>query len=350
MRARPPAPDAPLRRDVRLLGDVLGRVLVEQERRRAARDVEERIRALLAPCAAARLGEPAIGAPCARARRSSARPTCCAPSRSTSSSRTSPSSTTACAAGASTSTRGASPRESLAEAFERLERRRPERRAARRPPSSSRSSSCSRRTRPRRRGARSSRRTCGIAELPRRGSTTRRSPRSSAQRDRGRARRGDHRALADRRGARRSGRASSTRSGTASGSSRRACSTPARGAARASYRGRFPGAPPPFSFGSWIGGDQDGNPARRRRDDRGGARARARARARALPRRRCASSPPRSARAARSSASRDELDASIARDERELPSYAAEIGDANDDEPYRRKLSFMWRRLGDDDG
>src|SRR5205823_2137302 len=43
-----------------------------------------------------------------------------------------------------------------------------------------------------------------------------------------------------------------------------------------------------------------------------------------------------------------ELEASIARDERELPEYAAEIGALNEREPYRRKLSFMWRRLGDD--
>src|SRR5438067_20898 len=44
----------------------------------------------------------------------------------------------------------------------------------------------------------------------------------------------------------------------------------------------------------------------------------------------------------------DELLESIARDERELPDYAAEIGEQNLDEPYRRKLSFMWRRLDRD--
>ena len=43
----------------------------------------------------------------------------------------------------------------------------------------------------------------------------------------------------------------------------------------------------------------------------------------------------------------DELLASIARDEAELAEYAAEIGDQNLDEPYRRKLSFVWRRLQD---
>ena len=43
-----------------------------------------------------------------------------------------------------------------------------------------------------------------------------------------------------------------------------------------------------------------------------------------------------------------ELLESIARDERELPSYAEQIGEQNRDEPYRRKLSFVWWRLGND--
>ena len=43
-----------------------------------------------------------------------------------------------------------------------------------------------------------------------------------------------------------------------------------------------------------------------------------------------------------------ELHASIAQDEAELPEYAAEIGDQNADEPYRRKLSFMWHRVDRD--
>ena len=43
-----------------------------------------------------------------------------------------------------------------------------------------------------------------------------------------------------------------------------------------------------------------------------------------------------------------ELDESIARDERELPLYAAEIRHVNTFEPYRRKLSFMWARIGED--
>ena len=42
------------------------------------------------------------------------------------------------------------------------------------------------------------------------------------------------------------------------------------------------------------------------------------------------------------------LETSLARDETELPEYAAEIGARNELEPYRRKLSFMWWRLEND--
>jgi phosphoenolpyruvate carboxylase len=44
----------------------------------------------------------------------------------------------------------------------------------------------------------------------------------------------------------------------------------------------------------------------------------------------------------------DELEESLARDAQELPGYAAEIGARNEVEPYRRKLSFMWWRLGNE--
>ena len=44
----------------------------------------------------------------------------------------------------------------------------------------------------------------------------------------------------------------------------------------------------------------------------------------------------------------DELLESIARDERELPAYAEQIGEQNRDEPYRRKLTFVWWRLGNE--
>jgi phosphoenolpyruvate carboxylase len=113
----------------------------------------------------------------------------------------------------------------------------------------------------------------------------------------------------------------------------------------AEYRERLPGASPPLSFGSWIGGDMDGNPnagpetilaaldrARALALERYRGEVRALAGALAMHRSLVAVSP--------------ELDASIARDERELPGYAEEIGRRNELEPYRRKLSFMWWRLG----
>ncbi len=46
--------------------------------------------------------------------------------------------------------------------------------------------------------------------------------------------------------------------------------------------------------------------------------------------------------------STSELGESIARDERELPEVAAALGGQNEGEPYRRKLSFVWWRLGND--
>jgi phosphoenolpyruvate carboxylase len=43
-----------------------------------------------------------------------------------------------------------------------------------------------------------------------------------------------------------------------------------------------------------------------------------------------------------------ELLASIARDEEQLGDYSTQIGAQNEGEPYRRKLSFVWWRLGND--
>jgi phosphoenolpyruvate carboxylase len=115
----------------------------------------------------------------------------------------------------------------------------------------------------------------------------------------------------------------------------------------ADYRATFPAAPPPFRFGSWIGGDADGNP-------NVGAEtvteALDRARALLLARYRdevAALAAELGISARLTPVSKDLLD-SIARDERELPEVAAELADRNLDEPYRRKLSYVWRRLGDD--
>jgi phosphoenolpyruvate carboxylase len=115
----------------------------------------------------------------------------------------------------------------------------------------------------------------------------------------------------------------------------------------ADYRTHVADAPPPFSFGSWIGGDMDGNPnagpetivaALTRARELAFARYRADVRGLAVTLSMHRSLVPITR----------ELEESIARDERELPEYAASIGAQNELEPYRRKLSFMWWRLGND--
>jgi phosphoenolpyruvate carboxylase len=115
----------------------------------------------------------------------------------------------------------------------------------------------------------------------------------------------------------------------------------------AEYRERLPEASAPLAFGTWIGGDMDGNPATGADTIR---EALDRARAVALARyrdevRRLAVALAMNRTLVGVSA---ELDESIARDERELPDYAASIGNQNELEPYRRKLSFVWWRLGND--
>ena len=115
----------------------------------------------------------------------------------------------------------------------------------------------------------------------------------------------------------------------------------------ADYRERVSGAPAPLRFGTWIGGDQDGNPnvgpatiAEALERARGLALARYRDEVRSLA----------AALGVSSSlvGASPELLGSIARDEAELPEYAASIGSQNEGEPYRRKLSFVWWRLGND--
>ena len=115
----------------------------------------------------------------------------------------------------------------------------------------------------------------------------------------------------------------------------------------AAYREAVPDSTLPLSFGSWIGGDMDGNPAAgphtvREAVERANrlALARYRAEVREL-----------AATLGLTTTLVDvspELLDSIARDERELPAYAEEIGEQNRDEPYRRKLSFVWQRLGNE--
>jgi phosphoenolpyruvate carboxylase len=101
----------------------------------------------------------------------------------------------------------------------------------------------------------------------------------------------------------------------------------------------------PLAFGSWIGGDQDGNP------NTGPDTVRtAIEQARRLVIERYRSEVRELARAISVSQRLADIDPalldSIARDERELPAYATAIGTQNEGEPYRRKLSFIWQRLG----
>jgi phosphoenolpyruvate carboxylase len=115
----------------------------------------------------------------------------------------------------------------------------------------------------------------------------------------------------------------------------------------ADYRRHLPDAPTPLRFGTWIGGDADGNP------NAGADTIReALERARTLLRLRYRDEVRALAAAIGVSsllqAVDPELSESIKRDELEMPAYASEIGDQNIDEPYRRKLSFMWRRLDAD--
>jgi phosphoenolpyruvate carboxylase len=115
----------------------------------------------------------------------------------------------------------------------------------------------------------------------------------------------------------------------------------------AEYRRYRPAAPAPLRFGSWIGGDADGNP------NAGAETVReALERARTLLRQRYRDEVRALAAAIGVSSRLNEIDRelleSIEQDELDLPAYASEIGEQNVDEPYRRKLSFMWRRLDAD--
>jgi phosphoenolpyruvate carboxylase len=112
----------------------------------------------------------------------------------------------------------------------------------------------------------------------------------------------------------------------------------------ADYRRLLPGAPAPFRFGTWIGGDLDGNPATGPQTI-DIALERARQLALETYSREVRELAQATGISSELVAPPAELLASIARDETDLPGYTAEIGDRNRDEPYRRKLSFVWRRL-----
>ncbi len=115
----------------------------------------------------------------------------------------------------------------------------------------------------------------------------------------------------------------------------------------ADYRRQLPDAPTPLRFGTWIGGDADGNP-NTSADTVREALERARTLLRHLYRDEVRALAAAIGLSSRLTPVEPELLASIERDELELPAYASAIGDQNIDEPYRRKLSFMWRRLDAD--
>src|SRR5437588_1562957 len=110
----------------------------------------------------------------------------------------------------------------------------------------------------------------------------------------------------------------------------------------------YPDIRPPdgiIRVGSWVGSDQDGNPNAdaamlaqtlhlQRRSLLTLYRERVRALARDL------------SQSTRLAGVSSELTSSIGRDEAELGEYADSLSPGTRDEPYRRKLSFIWRRLG----
>jgi phosphoenolpyruvate carboxylase len=102
---------------------------------------------------------------------------------------------------------------------------------------------------------------------------------------------------------------------------------------------------PLIRLGSWVGGDQDGNPnvdahvlaetmGLQRRHFLALYRERVRALARDL------------SQSERLTGVSEALRASIRTDEQRFPDYAATLAPGTTEEPYRRKLSFVWRRLG----
>ena len=113
----------------------------------------------------------------------------------------------------------------------------------------------------------------------------------------------------------------------------------------AHYPGILVPLDPPIRLGSWVGSDQDGNPnadaamlTETLRLQRRTLLTRYRERVRELAR--------DLSQSTRLTQVSDELGASIARDDRELEAYADTLSPGTKDEPYRRKLSFIWHRLG----
>lgn len=110
------------------------------------------------------------------------------------------------------------------------------------------------------------------------------------------------------------------------------------------YRRWLPGAPLPLRFGSWIGGDQDGNP-----NAGPDTLTQAVERARRLVINRYLDEVHELARSLGVSSSVVDVDEAVLTtteaDAAAMPKVNAEIGTSLDEEPYRRKLWMMWHRL-----
>lgn len=100
----------------------------------------------------------------------------------------------------------------------------------------------------------------------------------------------------------------------------------------------------PLRFGSWVGGDRDGNPFVTPEVTWETLRLQQRLVLRKYQSA-VADLARRSSESARFAAATDELQRSLARDANQLPEAAAEIERRNAEEPYRQKLSFIYRRL-----
>ncbi len=112
----------------------------------------------------------------------------------------------------------------------------------------------------------------------------------------------------------------------------------------------FPGAElgdgaSPLHFGSWVGGDRDGNPFVTPETTWETVRLQQRLILRKY-RNAIADLSRRLSESSRFAPSTAELQQSLERDGREMPSTAEEIMRRNPEEPYRQKLSFIYRRLG----
>ncbi|GCE25620.1 phosphoenolpyruvate carboxylase [Dictyobacter alpinus] len=104
--------------------------------------------------------------------------------------------------------------------------------------------------------------------------------------------------------------------------------------------------PPFLRVGSWIGGDQDGNPFIHA-DTLLTALSQQRNYVLVHYRRALFELARECSQSIDHATITPELEASLARDKEEMPDYAAELGPQTALEPYRAKLSFMWKRLGE---